>query len=468
MGCAVRRLVDRGRPMYPHPERTGQSGVVAPGQAGTDEASQNVAGARDGEAVVGDGAHPGLGATNQGVGSLQDWHPQLGERANRRESVGVHLGAPQPQQSCGLRGVRGDHPRRIHRNLHRVVGENGECVGIGEHWAGRFGPQLAHFLTPVEPEPGAQHEGVVAARVEGGGLREDDGGVEPVQRGPVFAGHQQRDQARTRGEGPEGCQHPGPAPRPHRNMPAVPLGMRGGARWEPAGHIVRTKQPGIGLCVGVIRQVGEGQADVHHDHVSGAVDLQARLRRRGRDVPIVAHARTAELVRRTITVDELWDEGDVHTVGGRTLRVWHTPGHAPGHLVLIDEASGFVVAGDMVAGVGTIAIDPDEGDLHDYLTHLERLQGLAPSALLPAHGPVLHHSVAVLSGYIAHRNMRTEQIREALTTHGQSTPDDLAPRIYPELDPHLYPLAARQILTHLQWLQAHGVAHQRQGTWRVE
>jgi len=206
----------------------------------------------------------------------------------------------------------------------------------------------------------------------------------------------------------------------------------------------------------------------HHDHVSGAVDLQARLRRRGRDVPIVAHARTAELVRRTITVDELWDEGDVHTVGGRTLRVWHTPGHAPGHLVLIDEASGFVVAGDMVAGVGTIAIDPDEGDLHDYLTHLERLQGLAPSALLPAHGPVLHHSVAVLSGYIAHRNMRTEQIREALTTHGQSTPDDLAPRIYPELDPHLYPLAARQILTHLQWLQAHGVAHQRQGTWRVE
>jgi len=229
------------------------------------------------------------------------------------------------------------------------------------------------------------------------------------------------------------------------------------------------------LAAALVERIDEGETVAalflthhHHDHVSGAVDLQQRLAARGHDVPIIAHPVTAQLLTDRVPVHELWHDGEVHEVGGRQLQVFHTPGHAPGHLVLLDEASGYCVAGDMVAGEGTIAIDPDEGDLGDYLAQLQRLRELKPAALLPAHGPALHQPDAVLSGYIAHRHGRSDQIRTALQHHGPQTPQQLAPRIYPELPTAIHPLAARQILTHLKWLAAHGVARADGERWLVE
>ncbi len=202
----------------------------------------------------------------------------------------------------------------------------------------------------------------------------------------------------------------------------------------------------------------------HHDHVSGAQDLRDRLAGDGVDVPVLAHPVTADLV--DIPVDRFFDEGDVVEVGGLRLDVLHTPGHAHGHLCLHDRASGALVAGDMVAGVGTIAIDPDEGDLADYLHHLERLRLREPTALLPAHGPVLRQPDAVLSMYIAHRNGRTEQIRACLEA-ASATPLEVARQVYAELDPRYHPLAARQVLTHLHWLERHGHALADGDTWRL-
>jgi endoribonuclease LACTB2 len=204
----------------------------------------------------------------------------------------------------------------------------------------------------------------------------------------------------------------------------------------------------------------------HHDHVAGALDLQARLAAIGHPVPITAHPITADLV--DFPIDQLWHEADVHHVGGLSFDVLHTPGHAPGHLVLHLHDSGVMLAGDMVAGVGTIAIDPDEGDLGDYLLHLERMRQRKPTALLPAHGPVLREADAVLSFYIAHRHGRTQQIREVLD-HGDATPLDIAAVVYPELDPAWQRLASRQVVTHLNWLHKHGYARPNaEGTWRRE
>ncbi|MEQ1501633.1 MAG: MBL fold metallo-hydrolase [Myxococcota bacterium] len=200
----------------------------------------------------------------------------------------------------------------------------------------------------------------------------------------------------------------------------------------------------------------------HADHVSGAVDLQRRLRSIGHDVPIAAHPVTAELVRRTIPVDEPVADG------ARLEQVVAllTPGHAPGHLVLHAEDHGWTIAGDMVAGIGTIVIDPDEGDLQDYLDSLELLRRLGTGRLMPAHGPVIEEPEAVLSHYIAHRNHRTDQIRAALIRSGPaSTPLALAPLVYPELPATHHPLAAIQIRTHLNWLRRRGLAHETAGAW---
>ena len=78
--------------------------------------------------------------------------------------------------------------------------------------------------------------------------------------------------------------------------------------------------------------------------------------------------------------------------------------------------------------------------------------------LLPAHGPALPHADAVLSMYIAHRHARSDQIRRALADGGQLTPDGIAAVVYPELPAAWQRLAARQVLSHLKWLAAHGVA----------
>lgn len=202
----------------------------------------------------------------------------------------------------------------------------------------------------------------------------------------------------------------------------------------------------------------------HQDHVSGAEALRNALGA----VPIVAHPETARRVAARITVDELWEHGQVRQCGGTTLTAHHTPGHAPGHLVFQDSASGEVIAGDMVAGIGTILVDPDDGDLGQYLASLDAMRALAPTVLHPAHGPSLPHADQVLAFYIAHRHQRTAQIGEALDKLGAASPDELAPVVYPELPAFAQRVAAAQILSHLRWMKTHGLARPLRGEPRWE
>lgn len=190
----------------------------------------------------------------------------------------------------------------------------------------------------------------------------------------------------------------------------------------------------------------------HHDHIGGVEALRAALG----PIPVAAHAATAERLTDVLAIDELIEPDQRLSCGGRVLRALFTPGHAPGHLVFHDEDSGAVIAGDMVAGVGTILIDQRDGNLGLYLDSLERMRSLGASVLLPAHGPALHQADAVLSFYIAHRHQRSEQVRRALTEHGAMTPAELVPHVYSELAPKAHPIAAVQLRSHLDWLVAHG------------
>jgi len=183
----------------------------------------------------------------------------------------------------------------------------------------------------------------------------------------------------------------------------------------------------------------------HHDHVSGAADLAART-----GAPIWAHAETA--ARLSLPVDRLLVDEERLDLEGGVWTVLHTPGHAPGHLCLLREADGELIAGDMVAGEGTIVLDPPEGDLALYLASLARLQARGARRLHPAHGPSLEDGPATLQTYVAHRHARTAQIREALARRPGSRPRDLVPLVYGELPELVQLLAARQVLCHLLWL----------------
>jgi glyoxylase-like metal-dependent hydrolase (beta-lactamase superfamily II) len=124
----------------------------------------------------------------------------------------------------------------------------------------------------------------------------------------------------------------------------------------------------------------------HDDHVGGAEALRKALG----DVPVAAHPVTASLVAGRIRVDETIDDDAVLCCGGVELRALFTPGHAPGHLAFVEATTGVTVAGDLVAGIGTILIAPDDGDLGQYLDSLDRLRASGAKVLLPAHGPALH------------------------------------------------------------------------------
>src|SRR6267143_1777618 len=95
------------------------------------------------------------------------------------------------------------------------------------------------------------------------------------------------------------------------------------------------------------RAVGILLTHHHLDHVGGAEQLARKL-----SLPVAATAQTAELL--DFPVDRVLRDGDDLRVGPRGWKCLHLPGHTRGHLCLLEEGSGAVVAGDLVAGVGTV------------------------------------------------------------------------------------------------------------------
>jgi len=182
----------------------------------------------------------------------------------------------------------------------------------------------------------------------------------------------------------------------------------------------------------------------HGDHVGGAAALAARW-----GVPIAAHVATARRLEGVLEVTRPIADGEV--VHGATAVF--TPGHADGHLCF--EVGGAMIAGDMVAGIGTILIDPDEGDMAQYLASLERLRARSARLLLPAHGPPIADGPAKLTEYLAHRRMREDRVLAALTETPR-TVAEMLPTTYSDTPRVLWPLAERSLRAHLVKLVREG------------
>ena len=201
----------------------------------------------------------------------------------------------------------------------------------------------------------------------------------------------------------------------------------------------------------------------HADHVAGAPALAARL-----DVPLWCHR---EALRRWRGADggAPWPPG-VHVEEldgdgwfGEDVRVLSSPGHAPGHLSLL-VASGSLVAGDVVAGVGTIVVAPPDGSMTDYLATLERLATLTTGAVYPSHGPAALDGAALLRWYHAHRLARERRVIDALDVEPRSL-GEVTAAAYAEVPPALLPLAQWQCVAHLDRLAELGIAVERAGRW---
>lgn len=80
----------------------------------------------------------------------------------------------------------------------------------------------------------------------------------------------------------------------------------------------------------------------------------------------------------------LLNEGDTIDLGGRAVRVLHTPGHSPGHLCFWEEERGYLFTGDLVYKDTLFAYYPST-DPAEYLASLEKVAGLPVKRVFPAH-----------------------------------------------------------------------------------
>jgi glyoxylase-like metal-dependent hydrolase (beta-lactamase superfamily II) len=152
----------------------------------------------------------------------------------------------------------------------------------------------------------------------------------------------------------------------------------------------------------------------------------------------------------------LLEDGAVVRTEGATLRALHTPGHCVDHLCFVLEEERSLFSGDNVLGVGTTVIPSKSGSLHDYMNSLRRLEAEAPTAIYPAHGPLIPDGTAKVREYIAHREERDEQILAAMQSGAERVPD-IVKIVYARYPVSLHAAAGQSVCSHLLKLEDEGV-----------
>lgn len=200
----------------------------------------------------------------------------------------------------------------------------------------------------------------------------------------------------------------------------------------------------------------------HLDHVGGAALFAREL-----GLPIWAHAATAERLP-ALSIARHLEDGEQLVLDAVVPQRWtvlHTPGHAPGHACFLEESLGVVLVGDMVATVGTILIEPRDGDMREYIAQLDRLASLDARVALPAHGEPIDGAgaptpSALFRFYIQHRLLREARVQAALAQAGEAgaTPEALVPVAYADTPSALWPIARMSLEAHLIKLEMDGRA----------
>ena len=227
------------------------------------------------------------------------------------------------------------------------------------------------------------------------------------------------------------------------------------------GSPYEDEQAALAACVDELQRGGRRLKSIvlthlHPDHVGGVNSLLSHV---GSEVSVAAHRKTAEALS-SITVNQLVEDEEEMLLDGNPsihLRAMHTPGHARGHLCFHDDRRGILLTGDNIVGLGSVLIDPPEGNMRDYFESLRRMRAVKGlKVLLGGHGPPMANSYGKIDEYINHRSEREENILEAVRT-GCDTIKEIVAMVYTDVSPKAYPLAERAVLAHLEKLEADGI-----------
>ena len=141
-----------------------------------------------------------------------------------------------------------------------------------------------------------------------------------------------------------------------------------------------------------------------------------------------------------------------------TIEVIFTPGHAENHVCLALVEDGLLLSGDHILNGSTTVINPPDGHMGDYLDSLDVLTAACAEHqiqhILPAHGYVLDHAERVIAHLKAHRLGREEKIAGVMQAHPDGTLDDWVAKAYDDVPHHLWPVAKRSLLAHVEHIRS--------------
>jgi glyoxylase-like metal-dependent hydrolase (beta-lactamase superfamily II) len=161
----------------------------------------------------------------------------------------------------------------------------------------------------------------------------------------------------------------------------------------------------------------------------------------------------------------LVSEGDTIALGDEVYRVLELPGHADGHIALLGLRSRRLFGGDVLLDEITPNVgrwpDTDVDPLGRYLETLGRLSGMAPSIVLPGHGPAIADAAGRAAEIAGHHHQRLDDTAAALAAGAESA-WDAAQLIWKDepLGFHEQRFALVEAISHLERLEADGRAGQ--------
>lgn len=144
--------------------------------------------------------------------------------------------------------------------------------------------------------------------------------------------------------------------------------------------------------------------------------------------------------------------------------VIETSGHAKGHMMLYNKASGFILCGDQVLPhitphVGVVPSEEQELPLLQFIDCLTELKALQVSEGFPGHGERFTNWRARIEEIIAHHMRRLSKLEHYIQEHGELTAFTASNVIFGthlHKQPQHLRFAITEIIAHLDYLAAQG------------
>jgi glyoxylase-like metal-dependent hydrolase (beta-lactamase superfamily II) len=143
------------------------------------------------------------------------------------------------------------------------------------------------------------------------------------------------------------------------------------------------------------------------------------------------------------------------------LQVIETPGHAPDHIVFLDQKRRWLFGGDhLIRHISSNAlVGPDKNgkrifSLVQYERSLAKCLSLDMETVFPGHGDIIQNPKELITKRLKKSPEKAERIRESIRS-GITIPSSIAQSFYKEKYQSQFSLVMSEIIGHLDFLEYH-------------